>query len=77
MGDEKNRPDRPGIEVVVQNKEIWSSIFENGALHFRIGGVDDSGAKRLRLALELERGVTRGTDVVDRGGALWRRPKAW
>lgn len=42
MGNEKNRPNRPGVEVIVQNKEVRSSVFEDGALHFGIGGVEDS-----------------------------------
>ena len=29
------------------------------------------------MAFELKRGITGGADVVDRCGALWRRPKAW
>jgi hypothetical protein len=51
MGDEKNRSDGPGIEVVVQDEEIGSPIFEDGTLHFGVSGVNDSGADWFRLAL--------------------------
>ena len=44
MRDKKNRADGPRVEVVVQDEEIGSSVLEDGALHFRIGGVDDSVA---------------------------------
>jgi hypothetical protein len=51
MGDEKNRPDGPRVEVVVQNEEIGSSVFEDGALHFGVSGVDNSVAEGFRSAL--------------------------
>ncbi len=44
MGDEKDGADGPRVEVIVQDEEIGSSVFEDGALHFRVSGVDDSGA---------------------------------
>ena len=44
MGDEKNCPDGPCVEVVVQDEEIGSSVFEDGALHFGVSGVYDSVA---------------------------------
>jgi hypothetical protein len=47
MGNEKNGPNGPRVEVVVQDEEVGSSVFENGALHFGVSGVDDSGAQRL------------------------------
>ena len=50
MGDEENRPDGPRVEVVLQDEEIGSSVFENGALHFGVGGIDDFGTERSRLA---------------------------
>jgi hypothetical protein len=46
MRDEKNRADGPCIEVILQDEEIRSSVFEDSALHFGIGGVDDSAAQR-------------------------------
>src|SRR5882724_2522425 len=76
MRDEKNCPDGPGVEVVVQDKEIRSSVFENGALHLGVSRVDNFGTEGFRLAFELERGITRGADVINRGGALWRRTEA-
>jgi len=51
MGDEKNRADGPRVQVVVQDKEIRGAVFQDGALHFGVGGINDSGAERLRLAL--------------------------
>jgi len=50
MGNEKNGPDSPSIKVIVQNKKIRSSVFENGALHFGVGGIENFGAERFRLA---------------------------
>ncbi len=60
----------------MQDKEIWGSVFEDSALHFGVGGVNDSGAKRPGLAFQLEGRITGGTDIVDRGGALWCGRKA-
>jgi hypothetical protein len=31
MGNEKNCPDGPCVEVIVQDKEIGSAVFEDGA----------------------------------------------
>jgi len=44
MRDEKNRVDSPRVKVIVQDEEIGGSVFENGALHFGVGGVNDSAA---------------------------------
>jgi hypothetical protein len=44
MGNEKDGADGPRVEVVVQNEEIGSSVFENGALHLGVSGVNDSAA---------------------------------
>lgn len=44
MRDQKNGADGPRVKVVVQHEEVGSSVFEDGALHFRVGGVDDSVA---------------------------------
>src|SRR5713226_9040363 len=76
MGNKKNRADGPRVEVVVQDEEIRGSVFEDGALHFGVSGVDYSSAKGFRLAFQLEGRITRGADIVDRGSALWRRAKA-
>src|SRR5260370_42382439 len=58
MGNEKNRSDGPRVEVVVQDEEIGSSVFEDGALHFGIRGVENARTEGSGLAFELER---RGT----------------
>jgi hypothetical protein len=76
MRNEKDGANSPGVEVVVQDEEIRGSVFEDGAFHFRIGGVDDSAPWRLGLALQLKRRVARRTDIVDGGGALGCRAKA-
>ena len=68
MGDEKNRPDGPGAEVVVQDKKIRGSIFEDGALHFGVSGVANLGTERFGLAFQLERRFAGGAEVVDGGG---------
>jgi hypothetical protein len=47
MGNEKNCPDGPCVEVVVQDKEIGSAVFEDGAFHLGVGGVDDLASHRL------------------------------
>ncbi len=44
MRDEKDRADGPCVEVVMQDKQIRGSVFENRVFHFRVGGVDDSRA---------------------------------
>ena len=77
MGDEKNRPDGPRVEVVVQDEEVRGPVFEDGALHFGVGGVDDSGADWFALALKLEGRIAAGAEVVDGSGPLWGRAKAW
>ena len=46
MGNKKDGADDPRIEVVVQNKKIRCSVCENGALHFRVRGIDNSPAER-------------------------------
>jgi len=50
MGDEKNRPDGPRVEVVVQDEEIGGSVFEDGSLHLGIGGVNNSDSDWFGLA---------------------------
>ena len=77
MGDEKDRADSPRVEVVVQYEEIRGSVFEDGAFHFGVGGIDDFGTEGFRLAFQLKRRIAGGADVVDRGGALRRRSKTW
>jgi hypothetical protein len=77
MGDEKDGADGPCVEVVVQDEKIGSSVFENGALHFGVSGVDNSGAKRSRLAFQLERGFARGTEVVHGDGVARRHVEPW
>ena len=47
MRDEEDGTDGPCVEVVMQNKKARRSIFEDGAFHFGIGSVYDSGSKRL------------------------------
>src|SRR5712692_7372909 len=59
MGNEKNGADGPRVEVVVQDKEIRSSVFEDGALHLGVSSVDDSGADWVGLAFQLEGRITR------------------
>jgi hypothetical protein len=44
MRDEKNGADGPRVKVVMQDEEIGRSVFEDGALHFGVGGVHDFGA---------------------------------
>jgi len=44
MGNEKNVPHSPQVEVVVQDEEIWSPVFKDGALHLGVSGVHDSAA---------------------------------
>ena len=51
MGDEKKCADGPRVEVVVQDEEIRRAVFEDGAFHFGVGGVDDFAAKWFGLAL--------------------------
>src|SRR5260370_1953180 len=70
MGDKKNGPDGPQAEVVVQDEEIWSPIFEDGALHFGVSGVDDSGTEGLGLAFEMEGRIAGWAEIVDGGCAL-------
>ncbi len=77
MRDEKNSADSPRVEVVMQNKKIRRSIFEDGALHFGVGGVNDSGAQRLRLAFQLERRFARGAEVVNGDGVARRDVEPW
>src|ERR1700757_355203 len=54
MRDERDGPNGAGVQVVVQHEEMGSSVFENGALHFRVSSVDNFGTKRFRLALQLK-----------------------
>ncbi len=44
MRDEKNCSDGPRVEIVVQYEKIRGPVFEDCALHFGVGGVDNSGA---------------------------------
>jgi hypothetical protein len=77
MRDEKDGADGPRVEVVVQNKKIRCSVFQNSALHFGVSGVDNSGAKRLRLAFQLEWRFARGAEVVNSNGVARRNVKPW
>jgi len=61
----------------VQDEEIGSSVFEDGALHFGIGCVDDSAAQRFGLALQLERRFARGAEVVNGDSVARRDVKPW
>ena len=70
MGDEENGPDGPQVEVVVQDEEIRSPVFEDGALHLGVSRVDDSGAEGFRLAFELEGRIAGWAEIVDGGCAL-------
>src|ERR1051325_7575777 len=36
MGSEKNGADGPSVKVIVQDEEVGSSVFKNGALHFAV-----------------------------------------
>ncbi len=71
MRNEKNRSDGPRFEVVVQDEEIRGSVFEDGALHFGIGGVNNSGPQRFRLAFQLERRFAGGAKIVDGNSVSW------
>jgi len=44
MGNEEDRPYGPRIEVVVQDEKIRGFVFEDGAFHFGVSGVDDFAA---------------------------------
>ncbi len=77
MGDEENRADGPRVEVVLQNEEIRRSVFENGALHFGVSGVDDSGANWFGLAFQLEGRFARGAEVVNGDGVARRNVEPW
>jgi len=77
MGNKKNRADGPRVEVVVQDEEIWSSVFEDGTLHFGVGGVDDSGTERFRLALELEWRFAGRAEVIDGDGVSQGNVEPW
>jgi hypothetical protein len=50
MWNENYGADGPGGEVVVQDVEVGSAVFNDGALHFGVGGVEDFHAKGFRLA---------------------------
>lgn len=41
MGDKNNGAHGPLREVVMQDVEIWSAVFEDGALHLGVSGIDD------------------------------------
>src|SRR5258708_26356483 len=77
MGDEKDSAYGPAVEVVMQNEEIGSAVFEDGALHFGVGGVDNSAAKRLRLAFQLKWRLAKGAKVINRDGVARRDSKPW
>lgn len=77
MRDEKDRPDGPCFQVVVQNEKVRGSVFEDGALHFRIGGINDSGPKGFRLAFQLERRLAGRAEVIDSDGISRCDVKPW
>lgn len=51
MRYENDGADSPVGEVVVEDVEVRSAIFDDGALHFGVGGVDDFCADWSGLAL--------------------------
>jgi len=69
-GDENQRSHGPCGQIVVQDVEVRRAVFEDGALHLGVCGVDDFAAERFGLALQLEGGFTSRTDIVDCGGAV-------
>ena len=77
MGDKKYGTDGPRFEVVVQDEEIGGSVFEDGAFHLGVGGINDSASQRLRLAFQLERRFARWAKVVDGDGVARRDVKPW
>src|SRR5260370_11051009 len=77
MGDKKDGADGPGVEVVVQNEKIGSSVFENSALHFGVRGISYSASKWLRLAFQLERRFAGGAEVVHSDGVARRDVEPW
>ena len=77
MGNEKNRPDSPGIEVVMQNEKIRGSVFEDGTLHFGVSGVNNSGTQWFRLALELEGRFAGRAEVIDADGVSRGNVEPW
>src|SRR3977135_1158686 len=62
---EDDRANGPRGKIVVQDKKVWSTIFENGSLHFRISGVDNFCAKGVRLHLQLKCCLTLRTNKVE------------
>jgi hypothetical protein len=44
MGNEKYGADGPCVEVVVQDEKIRGFVFEDGAFHFGVSGIDDFAA---------------------------------
>src|ERR1700687_2279523 len=68
MRHEKNRPNRPRVQVIVQDKEIGGPVFKNSPLHFGVSSVDNFGTKGFRLAFQLERRFAGGAEVVDGDG---------
>ena len=77
MRHEDDAADCPVGEVVVEDVEIGSAVFDDSAFHFGVGGVDDFRADRSGLAFQLEGRITGRAEVVDCGEALWRGAKAW
>ena len=72
MWDEDDRPNGPLSAVIVQDEEIWSSIFEDRSFHFGIGRIENLASEGFRLALQLKCGTTQRTLVV-KGGGIARR----
>lgn len=75
-GNENQRSHRPCGRIVMKDVEVRSTVFEDGALHLGVCGVDNFAAQRFGLAFKLERGVARGTAIVDCGGAVRKPSKA-
>jgi len=72
MRDENNRTDGPSSEVVVQDIQIGRAVFDYGALHFGVGGIEDFGTERFGLALQLKWLGAAWAGVVQ-GGGISRR----
>lgn len=70
MRNENDGADGPCGQVIVQDVEIWGAVGEDGALHLRIGRVENLRAKRFGLALQLERRIAPRTGVIERRGSV-------
>ena len=75
MRDEDDRPNGPLSEVIVQDEEIWSSIFKNRSFHFGIRGIQNFISERSRLALQLKWGPTKWAKIVERSGVAGNQLK--